>query len=145
MALIVGSSAGYGLAATLAGLKRAGIRGIAAREVETVPAEADDVEQTVAVEAARVVPVGLGLVVVGLGVRMPRDGRLDETDVVTSTVESDEEWGEGRHWPADTSGARAPRRITYPVPVGALPTALGDGTWCTTADDGATLLVWSRP
>ncbi|MGW2372828.1 hypothetical protein [Kitasatospora sp. NPDC001683] len=29
MALIIGSSAGYGLAATVAGLKRAGIRGIA--------------------------------------------------------------------------------------------------------------------
>ncbi|MGW2347441.1 hypothetical protein [Actinacidiphila glaucinigra] len=72
-------------------------------------------------------------------------GFLDETDVVTSTVESDEEWGEGRHWLTDTSGARAPRRITYPVPVGGLPTALGDGTWCTSADDGATLQVWSRP
>ncbi|MEU1623328.1 hypothetical protein ABZ479_39305 [Streptomyces sp. NPDC005722] len=72
-------------------------------------------------------------------------GFLDETDVITSTVESDEEWGEGRHWLTDTSGARAPRHVTYPVPVTGLPTALGDGTWCTTADDGATLRVWTRP
>jgi hypothetical protein len=71
-------------------------------------------------------------------------GFLDETDVITAVVESDEEWGEGRHWLTDTSQVRAPQQIIYPFLVTGLPTALGDGTWYTTADTGSTLHVWTR-
>ncbi|MFJ3642641.1 hypothetical protein ACIPRD_23160 [Streptomyces sp. NPDC090108] len=73
-------------------------------------------------------------------------GFLDETTLICSTVESDEEWGEGRHWiVATTGGAGAPALVEYPVPVGTRgPTALGDGRWWTLSDAGDELLVWAR-
>ncbi|MFG2354359.1 hypothetical protein [Streptomyces sp. NPDC048521] len=71
-------------------------------------------------------------------------GFVDETTLVGSTVEGDEEWGEGRHWIIDTSGARTPVEVTYPVTVGPQPpTALGDGTWITPAKSGEALYVWA--
>ncbi|WP_330458459.1 hypothetical protein OIB37_17070 [Streptomyces sp. NBC_00820] len=73
-------------------------------------------------------------------------GFLDETTLICSTVESDEEWGEGRHWVVDTSGGAAgtPVRVDYPVPVGTqAAVALGDGHWCTPTESGDALLVWA--
>jgi len=68
-------------------------------------------------------------------------GFLDETTLVTGTVESDEEWGAGRHWLLRTSPARPPEEIAYPFPVSGVPTALGDGTWYTTEE--SRLHVWA--
>ncbi|MGF1424975.1 hypothetical protein ACQRUO_00510, partial [Kitasatospora sp. LaBMicrA B282] len=73
-------------------------------------------------------------------------GFLDEQTVITGSLESDEEWGAGRHWLLDTgagSGA-VPELVAYPFPVPGLPTAIGDGTWYTAADAGHTLHVWAR-
>lgn len=51
VALVIGSSAGYGLAATVAGLKRAGVRGIAV-SFEKAPTE----RRTATVEAGTAPP-----------------------------------------------------------------------------------------
>lgn len=70
-------------------------------------------------------------------------GFLDETTLIGSTVESDEEWGEGRHWIIGTADARTPVEVAYPVPVGSRPpTALGDGGWVTPSESGDALYVW---
>ncbi|MGW1606072.1 hypothetical protein [Streptomyces eurythermus] len=72
-------------------------------------------------------------------------GFLDETTLLGSTVEGDEEWGEGRHWLVDTAGERTPVEIVYPLPVGHRPpTALGGGMWVTQAEPGEGLYVWRR-
>ncbi|MFJ4322092.1 hypothetical protein ACIP3A_03085 [Streptomyces tricolor] len=73
-------------------------------------------------------------------------GFVDETTLIGSTVESEEDWGEGRHWIIDTAGARTPEEITYPAPAGSRPpvAALGDGGWVTADDSGAALSVWER-
>jgi hypothetical protein len=71
-------------------------------------------------------------------------GFIDETTLICSTVEGDEEWGEGRHWVIDTSGARTPVEVSYPLPVGTQAgIALGDGLWCTASESGDGLLVWA--
>ncbi|MEU0008406.1 hypothetical protein ABZ079_30180 [Streptomyces sp. NPDC006314] len=70
-------------------------------------------------------------------------GFLDETTLIGSTVESDEEWGEGRHWIIGTSVPGTPVEVAYPVPVGTRPpTALGDGVWVTPSESGEALYVW---
>ncbi|MEU6589137.1 hypothetical protein ABZ923_07875 [Streptomyces sp. NPDC046881] len=73
-------------------------------------------------------------------------GFLDETTLICSTVEGDEEWGQGRHWLLDTAGTRTPEEVVYPVPVGTWPptATLGDGGWVTPADSGEALYVWER-
>jgi hypothetical protein len=68
-------------------------------------------------------------------------GFLDETTVLAGTVETDEEWGEGRHWLLRTDPPRPLEPITYPFPVSGLPTAIGDGMWCTTTE--SEMHIWS--
>ncbi|RZB13413.1 hypothetical protein StrepF001_44310 [Streptomyces sp. F001] len=68
-------------------------------------------------------------------------GFIDEATVITGTVESDEEWGEGRHWLIGTSPTRSPEPVAYPLPVSGTPTGLGDGTWYTVA--GSEVHVWT--
>ncbi|MGW5481047.1 hypothetical protein [Streptomyces sp. NPDC004008] len=70
-------------------------------------------------------------------------GFLDETTMIGSTVEGDEEWGEGRHWLIDPSGTRELVQITYPFPVTGPPTALGDGTWFTPSASRDAVHVWT--
>ncbi|MET9042714.1 hypothetical protein ABZX34_07465 [Streptomyces sp. NPDC004362] len=71
-------------------------------------------------------------------------GFLDETTLIAGTVESDEEWGVGRHWLLST-GQQTPEQITYPLPVTSAAQALADGTWYTyaTSDFGA-MHIWTR-
>ncbi|MFH8800590.1 hypothetical protein ACH4F6_13480 [Streptomyces sp. NPDC017936] len=71
-------------------------------------------------------------------------GFLDETTVIGGTAESDEEFGEGRHWLLTTTGRRAPERVTYPFAVTSAPEALGDGTWYTYDEDHRTIRIWTR-
>ncbi|UQW99500.1 hypothetical protein [Streptomyces sp. RerS4] len=70
-------------------------------------------------------------------------GLIDEDTAVVGTVESDEEFGAGRHWLVDLTGTRPACRLTYPVPVSGLPQALGDGTWFTASPTCGVLHVWS--
>ncbi|WP_069462066.1 hypothetical protein [Actinacidiphila rubida] len=70
-------------------------------------------------------------------------GFLDETTVIAGTVESDEEWGEGRHWLIDVSLERAPVQVEYPFTVTSPPFAIGEGSWYTFADAGRTLHAWT--
>ncbi|MFD9122790.1 hypothetical protein ACFU6M_19580 [Streptomyces bottropensis] len=70
-------------------------------------------------------------------------GFLDERTGIVGTVESDEEYGEGRHWLVDLSLMGLGDRIAYPEPVSGPPRALGDGTWYTVSEAGDTLRVWS--
>ncbi|WP_141292697.1 hypothetical protein [Streptomyces gardneri] len=69
-------------------------------------------------------------------------GFLDESTLVASTAESDDEWGQGRHWLIDTAGAAGFVPITYPSPVSCEPTALGNGTWSTVSESRDVLHVW---
>ncbi|MET7754689.1 hypothetical protein ABZT27_08240 [Streptomyces sp. NPDC005389] len=69
-------------------------------------------------------------------------GFLDETTLVVSTAESDEEWGQGRHWLVDTAGARGFVPIDYPSPVSCQPTAWGGGVWSTLSETRDVLHVW---
>ncbi|MEU0401307.1 hypothetical protein ABZ318_13850 [Streptomyces sp. NPDC006197] len=69
-------------------------------------------------------------------------GFVDETTLVVSTVESDDEWGEVRHWLLDTTGTHGLRPIGYPSPPSGQPTALGCGAWATTSESGDALHVW---
>ncbi|MFC9793848.1 hypothetical protein ACFVJI_14500 [Streptomyces sp. NPDC127584] len=69
-------------------------------------------------------------------------GFLDETTLVASTTECDEEWGRGRHWLVAAAGAPAVVPITYPSQVTGLPTALRGGVWSTTSDARDVLHVW---
>ncbi|MET9773442.1 hypothetical protein ABZ023_04130 [Streptomyces sp. NPDC006367] len=70
-------------------------------------------------------------------------GFLDESTLVVGTVESDEEFGTGRHWLVDTAGMRLIGRIDYPFEVPGTPKALGDGTWYTVSDLDHALHVWT--
>ncbi|MFF8841066.1 hypothetical protein [Streptomyces sp. NPDC015130] len=69
-------------------------------------------------------------------------GFLDETTLVASTTESDEEWGQGRHWVVDTTGTHGFAPIHYPSPVSGEPTALGSGVWSTLSETHDVLHVW---
>ncbi|WP_225799101.1 hypothetical protein [Streptomyces sp. NK15101] len=69
-------------------------------------------------------------------------GFVDETTLVVSTVESDDEWGEGRHWLLDTTGRHGLRPIAYPSPPSGPPAALGDGAWATASEAGDAVHVW---
>ncbi|MFE6460823.1 hypothetical protein ACFVP0_25625 [Streptomyces cinereoruber] len=69
-------------------------------------------------------------------------GFLDETTLVVSTVESDEEWGQGRHWLVDTTGTRGVAPVEYPSPVSCEPTALGSGVWSTLSPARDAVHVW---
>ncbi|WP_258053668.1 hypothetical protein [Streptomyces sp. Ru72] len=70
-------------------------------------------------------------------------GFLDESTLVVGTVESDEEFGTGRHWLVDAADMRLIDRLTYPFEVSGLPKALGDGTWYTVSDLDSALHVWT--
>ncbi|MFI2737554.1 hypothetical protein [Streptomyces sp. NPDC018711] len=70
-------------------------------------------------------------------------GFVDETTLVVSTVESDDEWGEVRHWLLDTTGTHGLRPVTYPSPPSGQPTALGNGAWATPSESGDALHVWT--
>lgn len=70
-------------------------------------------------------------------------GFIDETNAVVSTVESDEQFGAGRHWLLDTTLMRITELVSYPQPVSGLPTALGDGTWYTRSATENALQVWA--
>ncbi|MFD8725252.1 hypothetical protein ACFV2H_46765 [Streptomyces sp. NPDC059629] len=72
-------------------------------------------------------------------------GFVDGTTLIASTVESDEEWGAGRHWTIGIGGVGAgtPVEVTYPAPIGPRPPeALGDGRWFTPSASGEALYVW---
>ncbi|HSX97135.1 MAG TPA: hypothetical protein VLG91_07065 [Streptomyces sp.] len=70
-------------------------------------------------------------------------GFLDERTGIFGTGESDEEYGEGRHWLIDLPRMRLAGQVTYPDPVSGPPRALGDGTWYTVSETGDTLRVWT--
>ncbi|MFJ3224736.1 hypothetical protein ACIPJS_15485 [Streptomyces sp. NPDC086783] len=70
-------------------------------------------------------------------------GFLDEDTLLVGTVESDEEFGAGRHWLVDATRMRLTGRVGYPVEVSGLPRALGDGTWYTVSEDENALHVWA--
>jgi hypothetical protein len=70
-------------------------------------------------------------------------GFLDEKTGIFGTGESDEEYGEGRHWLIDLPRMRLSGQVTYPDPVSGPPRALGDGTWYTVSETGDTLRVWT--
>ncbi|GAA1530755.1 hypothetical protein GCM10009730_45040 [Streptomyces albidochromogenes] len=70
-------------------------------------------------------------------------GFVDETTLLVSTVESDEEWGQSRHWLVDSSGTGGLVPVAYPTPVSCQPTALGNGTWSTLSGSHDALHVWS--
>ncbi|MFF8379360.1 hypothetical protein ACF07V_24895 [Streptomyces sp. NPDC015661] len=70
-------------------------------------------------------------------------GFVEETALVVSTAESDDEWGEARHWLIDTTGTHGLLPITYPSPPSGLPTALGNGAWATASESGDALHVWT--
>ncbi|MFE6852820.1 hypothetical protein ACFVDH_18760 [Streptomyces sp. NPDC057674] len=69
-------------------------------------------------------------------------GFLDETILVASTADSDEDWGQTRHWLVDTTGTHGFLPIDYPMPVSGEPTALGSGVWSTLSEAGDVLYVW---
>ncbi|MDX3746684.1 hypothetical protein [Streptomyces sp. AK08-02] len=70
-------------------------------------------------------------------------GFIDETGVVVATVESDEQFGPGRHWLVDTALVRIVDELVYPRPVSGPPAGLGDGTWCTHSATENALHVWA--
>lgn len=70
-------------------------------------------------------------------------GFVDESTLVLGTVESDEEFGTGRHWLVDAVQMRLIDRITYPFEVPGLPKALGDGTWYTVSNRDRALHIWA--
>ncbi|MFD6971556.1 hypothetical protein [Streptomyces sp. NPDC059979] len=71
-------------------------------------------------------------------------GFVDEGRAVVGTVESDEEFGDGRHWIwiVGLTGIPSARRLTYPFPMSGLPRATGDGTWFTTSATENAVHVW---
>ncbi|MEW1910345.1 hypothetical protein AB0442_18115 [Kitasatospora sp. NPDC085895] len=71
-------------------------------------------------------------------------GFVDENRAVVGTVESDEEFGDGRHWLVDLAASQVTGQIVYPFPVTGLPHALGDGTWFTTSPHDDAVHVWAR-
>jgi hypothetical protein len=70
-------------------------------------------------------------------------GFLNDTTVIASTDESDEEWGAPRHWLIYTAGTRPIAQVEYPFAVSSQPVALGDGAWYTRAEVGDALHVWT--
>lgn len=70
-------------------------------------------------------------------------GFLDETTLIVGTVESDEEFGTGRHWLVDTARMQLIDQLTYPFEVSGLPKPLGDGTWYTVSNVDNALHVWT--
>ncbi|MEX0171044.1 hypothetical protein [Streptomyces sp. LMG1-1-1.1] len=71
-------------------------------------------------------------------------GFVDETTLVVSTAECDEEWGPLRHWLIDTRDARRLMPVLYPSPVPSQPSALGGGAWSTSSESRDALHVWER-
>ncbi|MFF2013221.1 hypothetical protein ACFVWY_29710 [Streptomyces sp. NPDC058195] len=69
-------------------------------------------------------------------------GFLDENTLLVSTTESDDEWGQGRHWLVDTTGPGGFVPVDYPLPVSCEPTALGGGAWTTLSPGRDVLHVW---
>lgn len=70
-------------------------------------------------------------------------GFLDATTGIAGTAESDEEYGEGRHWLVDLARMRLGDQVVYPEPVSGPPRALGDGTWYTVSKTGHTVRLWT--
>lgn len=73
-------------------------------------------------------------------------GFLDEDTLIAGTAESDEEYGEVRHWLLDGHTLTVTGRIAYPFPPSGAPNALGDGTWTTiTSSPGtaASVHLWA--
>ncbi|MCX5199847.1 hypothetical protein OOK31_39275 [Streptomyces sp. NBC_00249] len=70
-------------------------------------------------------------------------GFITEDVAVVGTVESDEEFGAGRHWLVDLKGMRLDDELTYPFPVTGQAHTLGDGTWFTASRTESALHVWS--
>ncbi|MCX4970572.1 hypothetical protein OHA98_38660 [Streptomyces sp. NBC_00654] len=70
-------------------------------------------------------------------------GFVDETTLVVSTVESDEEWGRSRHWLVGTTGSHGIAPVAYPSPVDSQPAALGNGAWSTLSESRDALYVWT--
>ncbi|MCD2469008.1 hypothetical protein MBT42_36345 [Streptomyces sp. MBT42] len=62
--------------------------------------------------------------------------------MVASTADSDEDWGQTRHWLVDTTGTHGFLPIDYPMPVSGEPTALGSGVWSTLSEARDALYVW---
>ncbi|MFE0382202.1 hypothetical protein ACFW1M_43155 [Streptomyces inhibens] len=72
-------------------------------------------------------------------------GFIDEDTSIVGTVESDEEFGTGRHWLVDVNRMVSIEELTYPIPVSGLPRALGDGTWYTVSETDNVMHVWTLP
>ncbi|MFF7713204.1 hypothetical protein [Streptomyces sp. NPDC007988] len=70
-------------------------------------------------------------------------GFIDEATALVGTVESDEEFGPGRHWLVDTTRLRLQGEVHYPRDVPGMPGALGDGTWYTVSATENALHVWA--
>ncbi|MFE7068941.1 hypothetical protein ACFU96_02450 [Streptomyces sp. NPDC057620] len=70
-------------------------------------------------------------------------GFADEDTVIVGTVESDEEFGTGRHWLIDATRMRLTDRLAYPFEVPGSPRALGDGTWYTASATESALHLWT--
>ncbi|ALU92088.1 hypothetical protein WQO_01150 [Streptomyces globisporus C-1027] len=70
-------------------------------------------------------------------------GFLDETTLIASTTESDEDCGQYRHWLVDTTAAHGFVPVDYPSPVSCEPTALGGGLWSTLSPSRDVVHVWS--
>ncbi|MFH9497979.1 hypothetical protein ACH4L9_21320 [Streptomyces globisporus] len=71
-------------------------------------------------------------------------GFLDETTLIASTTESDEDCGQYRHWLIDTTApAHGFVPVDYPSPVSCEPTALGGGFWSTSSPSRDVVHVWS--
>ncbi|WP_097985359.1 hypothetical protein [Streptomyces sp. f150] len=70
-------------------------------------------------------------------------GFLDETTLIASTTESDEDYGPYRHWLVDTTTAHGFVPVDYPSPVSCEPTALGGGFWSTLSPSRDVVHVWS--
>lgn len=70
-------------------------------------------------------------------------GFLDEDTVVVGTVESDEEFGTGRHWLIDAARMRLTDQLVYPFEVPSLPRVLGDGTWYTVSATETAVHLWT--
>ncbi|MGV9273366.1 hypothetical protein [Streptomyces griseosporeus] len=70
-------------------------------------------------------------------------GFVDEGTAVIGTVESDEDYGTGRHWLVDTAPLRLAEQLVYPFEVSGPPKALGDGTWYTLSAAENALHLWT--
>ncbi|MFF9114338.1 hypothetical protein ACF09Y_01725 [Streptomyces massasporeus] len=71
-------------------------------------------------------------------------GFVDADTVIASTVESDEDPEQARHWLLDAHTLRIRGVVTYPTgPVDSYVRPLGDGTWLTYDDKSETLHRWA--